>query len=185
MTCIVAFAHKGEVWFGGDSAGVAGLGLVQRADEKVFQNGDFIFGFTSSFRMGQLLRYRFTPPKPHPEDDIVEFMSTTFIDEVRKVLKDYGYSRIEHNVEEGGTFLVGYGERIFRIDSDYQVGISIHPFESVGCGEDIALGVMHALSNNSRLAPQAIVEAALKAAEAFSAGVRGPFNIMRLGDDDE
>ena len=32
-------------------------------DEKVFQNGDFLISFTSSFRMGQLLRYAFEPPE--------------------------------------------------------------------------------------------------------------------------
>ena len=64
MTCIVGLVHEGTVFIGGDSAGVAGLSLVVRADEKVFRNGDFLMDFTTSFRMGQLLRYNpDSPPK--------------------------------------------------------------------------------------------------------------------------
>ena len=52
------------MYIGGDRAGVAGLSLTVRADEKVFQNGEFLMGFTTSFRMGQLLRYSLKPPPP-------------------------------------------------------------------------------------------------------------------------
>jgi hypothetical protein len=38
MTCIVGLVDKGDVYIGGDSAGVAGLSLSIRADEKVFGN---------------------------------------------------------------------------------------------------------------------------------------------------
>ena len=50
MTCIVGVAHKGAVYIGGDSAAVAGWALTCRADHKVFKNGDFVMGFTTSFR---------------------------------------------------------------------------------------------------------------------------------------
>lgn len=70
MTCIVGLVDQGNVWIGGDSAGVGGYDLMLRADQKVFRNGDFLMGFTSSFRMGQLLRYKLSPPKLHSDDDI-------------------------------------------------------------------------------------------------------------------
>ena len=40
MTCIVGLVHEGVVYIGGDSAGVGGMSLTVRADEKVFQNGN-------------------------------------------------------------------------------------------------------------------------------------------------
>ena len=101
ITCIVRLEFDGKVWIGADSAGVAGYSLVIRADEKVFIKNDFIFGFTDSFRMGQLLRYRFEPPKHHPDDDLMEFMSTDFIDAVRKCFKDYGFAEKKDEVERG------------------------------------------------------------------------------------
>jgi len=64
MTCIVGIQHDGRVYIGGDSAGVAGYSITSRADAKVFTVGPYVMGFTSSFRMGQLLRYGLKAPKP-------------------------------------------------------------------------------------------------------------------------
>ena len=176
MTSIVGLAENGKVWIGGDSAGVAGLSMLVRADSKVFNNNGFVFGFTSSFRMGQLLRYRFKPPRRHPEDDPEKFMSTEFVDAVRACLKDYGYAKVENSQETGGVFLVGHSGQLFCVDNDYQVGVSIHPFHAVGCGADISLGVMLATSG-TKMCPKTRILKALEAAQEFSAGVRGPFHI--------
>jgi hypothetical protein len=51
MTCIVGLVDGGRVWLGGDSAGVSGWDLTVRADRKVFRNGPYVMGFTTSFRM--------------------------------------------------------------------------------------------------------------------------------------
>jgi ATP-dependent protease HslVU (ClpYQ) peptidase subunit len=66
MTCIVGMVENGKVYIGGDSAGVSGFDYHIREDQKVFQNGDMIFGFTSSFRMGQLLQYSLKIPDHDP-----------------------------------------------------------------------------------------------------------------------
>lgn len=174
MTCIAAVAHEGNVWMGADSAGVAGLALAVRRDPKIYRVGDFLFGFTSSFRMGQLLGYKFTPPLHHSEWDAERYMTTAFIDALRGTLKDGGYARTNNGAEEAGEFLVGYRGRIFRVCSDYQVGENIEPFDAVGCGAELALGALHATRDK---APADRVGAALEAAEAFSAGVRRPFRV--------
>ena len=108
MTCIVGLVHEGSVYIGGDSAGVAGYGLTVRADEKVFTNGDFVMGFTSSFRMWQLLRYSLKPPKYHPDVDLIEYMVTAFVNAVRECLKTGGYAKKDKEEETAGTFLVGF-----------------------------------------------------------------------------
>ena len=71
---------------------MAGLSLVVRADEKVFRNGDFLMGFTTSFRMGQLLRYKLNPPRRHPDDRVAKYMVVDFIDAVRECLKAGGWA---------------------------------------------------------------------------------------------
>ena len=128
MTCIVGLVDDGRVWMGGDSAGVAGWDLTVRADRKVFRNGPYVMGFTSSFRMGQLLRHGFEPPSP-PEQpgDLEAFMATTFIDAVRERLKAGGWAVKNLEQEQGGTFLVGVSGRLFEIGSDYQVGYRRRP----------------------------------------------------------
>jgi ATP-dependent protease HslVU (ClpYQ) peptidase subunit len=179
VTCIVAYADGKRVWMGGDSAGVSWHQLSVRADEKVFRNGAYLMGFTSSFRMGQLLRYRFTPPKHHPDDDLTHFMSTEFVDEVRKCLKTYGYATVRENEETGGCFLVGIEGQIFKIEADYQVAKPMLPFDACGCGEELALGALFAMATKGgKLKPEEVVEAALTAAEAFSGWVRRPWTIL-------
>lgn len=175
MTCIVGVVHKNKVYIGGDSAGVSNLDVIVRADSKVFTNKDFVFGFTSSFRMGQLLRYAFTPPTRNEHQDVYEYMVTEFVDQVRKCFRVGGYAKKHNEVESGGTFLVGYHGRLFSIQNDYQVGESSLPYDAVGCGESYALG---SLFTTKLKEPKARIRMALSAAEQFSGGVRGPFKIV-------
>ena len=177
MTCIVGLVDNGNVYIGGDSAGVAGLNLTVRADEKVFRNGPFLMGFTSSFRMGQLLRYAFKPPLHDPEMDVDRYMATVFIDAVRQCLKDGGYAKKTNEEESGGNFLVGYQGQLFEIDDDYQVAKPLDGYVAVGCGAQIARGAMFASEERQ---PETRVLMALDAAERFSAGVRRPFLLMTL-----
>lgn len=175
MTCIVGLVHKEKVYIGGDSAGVGGYSLSNRADEKIFHNKDFIMGFTTSFRMGQLLRFKFIPPYHKPEKSTYEYMVVDFVEEVRQCLKDGGYASNDKGEEIGGTFLVGYKGELFTIEADYQVGRQIEGYDAVGCGSEIAKGSLY---STSVLDPEERVKQALQASENFSAGVRGPFHII-------
>lgn len=177
LTCIVGIAEDGKVFIGGDSAGVSGLDLTVRSDEKVFKNGEFLFGFTSSFRMGQLLRFSFSPPARAEKMDDYKYLVTTFMNAVRQCLKDGGYARSKEGEEQGGTFLLGYRGKLYCVHSDYQVGSSVDGFESCGCGDQIAHGSL--FSTTGKPASERI-DTALKAAERFSAGVRGPFTILEI-----
>ncbi len=62
MTCIVGVTDGTEVVLGGDSAGVSieTRQLEVRANRKVFRRQDYVFGYSGSFRMGQILRRRKT-----------------------------------------------------------------------------------------------------------------------------
>jgi ATP-dependent protease HslVU (ClpYQ) peptidase subunit len=172
MTAIVGLVHNGAVYVGGDSAGVSGWSLTVRADTKVFHNGPYLFGFTTSFRMGQLIHHAFEPPKPKP--DLERFMSTEFVDALRTCLKDGGWARKENDREEGGTFLVGVRGSLFVIQDDYQVGQAADGYAAVGCGDQIALGALYATAGTA-MSPRRRIQVALEAAERFSAGVRAPF----------
>ena len=182
MTCIVGLLDGEDIYIGGDSAGVntETYTIAERKDEKVFKNGEFIFGFTSSFRMGQLLRYAFNPPPYYTDVDLYKYMVTDFVDSIRKCLKEGGYARTKEGEETGGTFLVGYKGRLFMIDCDYQVAEHSCPYFSVGCGEEYAKGCLYALQDTD-MTPEEKITKALEAAEKFSVGVAGPFNIIKTG----
>ncbi len=175
MTCIAGVEHGGKVYIGGDSAGVGGLSLSVRADEKVFVKDAYVMGFTSSFRMGNLLRYKLSVGEQASTQTDHEFMCTTFVDAVRKCFKDGGYATINNGEESGGSFLVGYRGRLYGVHSDFQVGMAAKPYDATGCGEDLALG---ALAASALKEPKARIEQALAIAEQHSAGVRGPFVVV-------
>lgn len=179
MTCIVGLVDKGRVYIGGDSAGSSSnWQITVRSDPKVFRNGDFLMGFTSSFRMGQLLAHSLKPPRRNPDDDVFSFMVTGFIDAVRSCLKEGGFAEKNNEAERGGTFIVGYSGRLFQIHGDYQVSESSVNFDACGCGAEVALGAMAATEGQK---PEARIKIALAAAEQFSAGVRGPFHVESIG----
>ncbi|MFD9192974.1 hypothetical protein ACFWCA_32770 [Streptomyces phaeochromogenes] len=176
MTVIVGLVHRKRVHLAGDSAGVTGYQITVRRDPKVFTNGPYAFGFTSSFRMGQLLHH--ASQAPHPEGDLDRFMATTFIDAVRKCLKDGGWARRDAEQEEAGTFLVGVHGRLFSVESDYQVAESADQYAAIGCGYDLALGALHATAQLG-LPPRERLTAALRAADHHSAGICAPYTFAK------
>ncbi|PFH29123.1 hypothetical protein [Burkholderia sp. JKS000303] len=175
MTCIVALRHADRVYMGADSAGVAGLTLWERADPKIYRVGPYLIGFTTSFRMGQLLGHSLKVPEQPDDVDTFAFMCTTFVDAVRKCLKEGGYAIRENEREAAGTFLCAYRGRIFRVEGDYQIGEGALNFDACGCGEEIALGSLYSTAG---MDPEQRVRTALCAAQRFSAGVREPFLIQ-------
>ncbi len=180
MTCIVGLEHDGKVSIGGDSAGVDGALKIQiRADEKVFINGPMIFGFTSSFRMGQLLRYSLKVPEQYPSQDDYAFMCTAFINAVRECLKLGGYTQVKDGVDTGGFFLAGYKGKLYQVECDFQVGRSTKVFDAVGCGESFALGAM-LMTMGQQMSAEDRIRKALEAAAELSAGVAPPFHILTI-----
>jgi hypothetical protein len=178
MTCIVGMVcpKTGNVYLGGDSAGVSGWNMQIRADEKVFRNGPFVMGFTTSFRMGQLLRYNLKPPDHPSRMSAMEYMVTSFVPAIREVFKGGGFLKVESQQESGGQFLVAYRGKLYMIDSDYQVGVPLSGIAAVGCGMDMALGAMHALT----IPPPQRIKRALQVAATLNIGVRPPFKVLGL-----
>jgi ATP-dependent protease HslVU (ClpYQ) peptidase subunit len=190
MTCIIGLVEKDKVYIGGDSAGVAGYNMQIRSDVKVFRNGPFIMGFTSSFRMGQLLHYVFEPPihpvvnpdtpEASPIDDM-RYMVSHFIPAVRECFKTGGFQKSKDAQDHGGTFLVGYKKKLYEIDGDYQVGQLADNVAAVGCGGEVALGAMYALNGlGNLLSPADRIKKALDITVHLNSGVRPPFIIEEL-----
>jgi hypothetical protein len=171
MTCIVGVVTRGKgVVLGGDSLGSSGWDGTERKDPKVFRlSREVACGFTSSYRMGQILRYHVTLP-PLGKDEYA-WAVRDFIPQIREAFKEHGYTKVDNSVETGGVFLLAVRDRLFRVDNDFQVGEAAAPFESCGCGEDYALGALHILGNTG--AARHRVKRALEAASRFSNGVGG------------
>ena len=177
MTCIIGLADAGKVYIAGDSAAVADWDMQICKNPKVFVNGEFVFGYTDSFRMGQLLQYSLVPPRRHPDTDVLRYMVTDFIDAVRACFRDAGFAQRDCEVESGGNFLVGYQGRLFEVQRNYQILENVEGVAAIGCGYQVALGALLALRSRY---PGERALLALDIVEKCNAGVCGPFHILSI-----
>ena len=180
MTAIAGLIHEGRVLLGSDSAASGGWNIEIRRDAKVFRSGRYVMGFTTSFRMGQILRWSLEPPQPPGNGQLERFMCTTWVDAVREALKAGGWAKRDAEQETGGEFLVGVSGRLFTVYADYQVGEVAAEYAAVGSGEQLALGAF-AATEGMRLSPKRRVSLALSAAERHISSVRGPFHLLWEG----
>jgi ATP-dependent protease HslVU (ClpYQ) peptidase subunit len=179
MTCIVGLQHQGIIYIGGDSLATTDDVVNTRLDEKVFFNGPMVIGFTHSFRMGQLLRYSLKIPRHTSDKSDMEYLTTTFINTVRKLYTTKGFLRKSTNEEElGGTFLLGYKGKLYSVADDFQITTSADDYMACGSGWEIALGALYATPT---LDPILRINRALAAASHFHVTVRDPFVILKLG----
>jgi len=174
MTCIIGLVEDGKLYMGSDSGAMAGWDKRLRKRSKVFKVGEFTVGYTSSFRMGQILQFHLNVRAREEGETVDEYIVRGFIEAVRKALKDYGYTKVESNREEAGEFLLGYQGHLWNVSDDLQAGENVDGFDAVGCGAPYALAAMKALDG---LPPLARIEKALAISAYFSNGVSGPFEV--------
>lgn len=182
MTCIVGIIdyQNQKIIMAGDSAGVRSSDIFYRKDPKVFQNGEYILGFTSSFRMGQILQYEvYLPPMSEDCHDVFEHMVTIVIPIIRKSFHENGYLTKYNDQEYGGEFLIGYRDRLFLVDTDFQIGESLQNFHSCGSGQQLALGSFHT-TQKLNLDARVRCELALDSASYYSSECSPPYNFVSL-----
>ena len=193
MTCIIGYIDKVDrkMYMLGDSAGVYDFEITIRKDKKVFKRNikisneeiiDVLIGFTSSFRMGQILMFCDLPEIPKSIDEF-EYLVKIFVPHIMDVFKDQNYLQsFEGDLNgqaRGGTFLIAINGRLFCIDEDFQVREVYQCYDSTGCGESYVIASLQVMSDikNDMSVEQKILKAA-KIAAFSNAGVREPFNIV-------
>lgn len=188
MTCIVGLEHEGKVWMGGDAASVADLSIVTYRDPKVFilhsphTKHDFLIGYTSSFRMGQIIKHAFIPPSGLYALGIEKYLTTCFTDALRALFKKKGFNSDETESSKGGNFLIGYGGHLWEMNDDFHIGSpgsgGVGSFYyAIGAASEIALGALYATSGDE---PKNRCFKVLGASAEFCSAVRPPFTVLYL-----
>lgn len=177
MTCVVGLVDKKTVYIGADSASVSGWTSRITSLPKVFRRGPFLIGYTTSFRMGQLLEHALEVPAQGAETNDRRYLVTVFAETVRSLLKERGVAKIEANTESGGQFLVGYRGHLYSVQSDFQVNEMADGFDAVGSGAEYALGALAALRT---MKPMPRLKRALAISAHFNMGVSAPFFIRSI-----
>lgn len=153
MTAIVAV--KGDdntVWMGSDSGSFCGADVYLQQQGKVFKLGEFLIGVCGDTRGGKIIRHAFKPPaidtievatNEHKAGDLDVYMTTTFVNELRRTFKDAGFSKSEGGQEVAHSWLlVGVRGRIFHVDYDYCVLEDSRPYAALGSGGQVARGAL-------------------------------------------
>lgn len=174
MTAIAGIVENGKVWIGGDSAASGGSVIIRKGkDPKVFRNGEFLIGYSTSFRMGQILEHLFEPPNLTENITMMQHMVKYFIPAAQKVLVENGYSR------DGGAFLVGFRGELFSIEPGWQITRPVTDYHSCGIGADIVRSSLFTSATVApSMGPRDRIALALHAADYLLGDVARPFHIL-------
>jgi ATP-dependent protease HslVU (ClpYQ) peptidase subunit len=147
MTLIVGIdlEIKGNklIYLAGDRCGSNGFTKDQYVKPKVFKRDNYAFGYTSSFRMGQILEYaKISKDLPSWEDESNLYVS--FVDWAKSAMKDGGFLEDKSGKTSGGNFIFFNGKLLSEVQDNFSILIPIDGLIAVGSGENHAKAIMRA-----------------------------------------
>lgn len=178
MTAIVGFSKNNTVYMAGDTQGSSDLVKYEVTRPKVFKNGEFLFGYTSSFRFGDILEYIFVPPARAFDMTDIAYLIKYFIPELRECLEKHKYTGIDEN-GQSGNFLLGYRGHLYEVQGDFSIVEPTQNFASVGSGFAYCLGAMSVLVKTT-YPPEDIVRKAVETSINHNPYVGGQVTVMVL-----
>jgi hypothetical protein len=157
----------------GDKMGSDGFthGVYTKTN-KVFQVGEFLIGYTTSFRMGQLLQYYWTPPTKSSDITDDAYLYKVLVNSIKDLFKENDWGIKEKSEFQGGNFLFGWRGRLFEMQDNLSI-LELEKFGSVGCGEYHALAAMKTmeLTGSYDRNPEKFLSTALTVAHSCVSGV--------------
>lgn len=184
MTCIVAVKIKNEIVIGGDTLGSNGFKKSHLKDCKVFTVGSFTIGYTSSYTMGQILEYLWTPPSRVEGISTKAYLVSRVIPSIRNCFTDHGFNCSSSGVDSGGEFILVYDNEIYKVQDDYAILQPDQPFASVGSGEYHAESCASTLlkhNNKLKLTAEQIVVESIQTASDMVTSVGGEVFTLKIG----
>jgi len=176
VTCIVAIEENNKVIMGGDRLGSNGHTGAPVSESKVFRKGPLLIGYTSSFRMGQLLQHALEVPVLPAETDLDKWVAIDLMRAIRKAYKDNGWDKERDGEAQGGSFLVAIGGRCYEIQGDYSYLRNSNGEYAIGSGVHYALGSLR--STRGKMTSRKRILESLETAAEYVVSVSGPFDIV-------
>ncbi len=190
MTCIAGIKDKDRVWIGADSFGSTNSYGIVYNNKKVFKlkdNKNMLIGYTTSFRMGDLLEYSkgLIDEMSLLKNEIIdrEYIVTKIIPRISRLFADNKFETNDRGEASGGDFLLANNTDLYLVQDDYSVVEPKEGFISCGSGMYFALSSMYT-TQNTDMSPVERIKLALETAEHFQINVRRPFVIMNTLDDE-
>jgi len=129
------------LYMAGDKCGSDGFTKDLHVKPKVFRRNNLAFGYTSSFRMGQILEYS-KMSKDLPDWTDESNVYTSFVDWAKTAMKDGGYLEENKGVVSGGNFIFYNGKSLFEVQDDFSILVPEDGLLAVGAGEYHAKAIM-------------------------------------------
>lgn len=145
MTCIVAIETKDNIILAGDKLGSTDYYTEVYSRPKVFRNGDFLIGYTTSYHMGQLLEFEWKQPTKEEgiSDDVYIYR------DVRQSIKrmfecnDFGQAKAgDFNEPDLGNFIFIYKNKIYSYEPNSAILEHIN-VASCGSGSLVMKGAVY------------------------------------------
>jgi hypothetical protein len=191
VTCIVGLIATEAVYIGADSLG-SGNGVKQvyttpkLVTLEVFEKKDLSLtkinvgiGYTTSYRMGDILRYHFTPPPIEIDEDENQYLVKDFIPELIKCFDEHSFAKTKEGTKSGGNFLVAIRGRLFHVQEDFSILEPRCGYTAVGSGQEFAMGALFAFSRVQATPEKAVVNS-IRAAGEFCTTVGGPVDYIKI-----
>jgi hypothetical protein len=177
VTCVVGVVDPGVgVTLGADSCSGGGDASTSILTPKLYKLSPFVaFGFTTSWRFGQILGHHLQINAGCPPDPF-EWVVAEFVKAMREALDEHGHLKKENSREEGGSLLVAVADRLFGVVDDFGV-VEYGQVDACGDGFAAATGAMRAAKKISpEMEATEVAKIGLIVAAQTRAYVRAPFN---------
>ena len=192
MTCIVGMQRNGVVWLGADSlASNENIKYTSDSPKLVYFPGEgnnkaLVIGFTTSWRLGQLLQYNLDVPEHYADDSDMEYIVADLIPVIRETFKEGGFlAQISNNGEvgreQGGSFIIAYNGILYEITADFSVIAPKEGYVAVGSGYLVATGAIafHKI-NNPKAHPLKTLHKVLEATSKHNPFTAPPFIFAKV-----
>ena len=158
MTCIIAHTDGVSSFIAGDKLGSNGFTKTVQTEPKVFEK-EFIklhddgltrtkevmaLGYTTSFRMGQLLNYNLNLPEQDASQTLSQYLVLKVIPIIRQMFKEEWGARDASQDVGGGQFIILHNHTIYEVQEDFSVLQPKTRITAVGSGTYHAIAAMQA-----------------------------------------
>lgn len=184
MTCCIGYKTDKALYFIADTAGTDEDHVQEiRKDPKVFIRDNILFGTAGSFRMRDVLMYNLKIPSLTKSDksNVDLYVKKKLISAIRNIFIDEGVciKTDESDQTCPGEILIGVQNKIYKVESDFQVGETAFSYNAIGSGSREALGAldMYSLLNDGKLPSKTVeVERLLNQAMLIASGRNATVN---------
>ena len=179
MTCIVGINTGKKIIIAGDRLGSDGF-TYGKYHEKVFAKDGFIFGVTGSYRVMQLIKYKFVIPKMNVGQEVDNYIYNDFTDAFIKLIRENNCAIKKDNIDSmEACLLFGFKNKLYQMESNFQILNNQKGYDAIGSGCYHAVSSLYS-TNDFNITPEDRLKRAIICASEFVLSVNSNIDFVEL-----